>query len=501
MGVSPTSRLVVDHRKPIMIPLIEFAFSIFPRIRSLLHTCLWLLPMGLPLSSSAQGLPEPVASALRNAQIPASSVAVMVHPVNGKTPIVDHNAKQAMNPASVMKLVTTYAALDLLGPAHTWKTEVLSDVSPSEGRLDGHLYLRGNGDPKFYIEHFWALLRQLRVRGIQHINGDLILDRSTFALPVMDPGAFDDRPLRPYNVGPDALLINFRALRFTLRPEGHRLHLWTETPSEGLQIDNKLQLVNSSCPSDWKDRINPRLIQEKSGLRLEFNGIYSHLCGERNLNLSPLNADQYAEGLFRALWKELGGTFKGQVRAAVTPPQAKLLAFQESPALAEIVRDINKYSNNVMARQLYLSLGEGQGPNTTEKSRLRIDQWLSGRNLHFPELEIDNGSGLSRQERISAGSLNRLLLDAWNSEVMPELVSSLPIVGTDGTMRRRLKASEASGRAHIKTGTLDGVKSAAGFAQNAKGQRYVVTFLINHPRAAAGQAAIDALLLWIAQLP
>ena len=165
------------------------------------------------------------------------------------------------------------------------------------------------------------------------------------------------------------------------------------------------------------------------------------------------------------------------------------------------MRDINKFSNNVMARQVFLTLGTGmtRRPATAERSRQRIGDWLNARGLRFAELDIENGSGLSRRERISADSLNRLLLDAWKNPVMPEFVSSLPIVGIDGTMKKRLKESEATGRAHIKTGTLDGVKTAAGYALDAQGRRHAVTFLINHPKSQAGSAAIDALLVWVAQ--
>ena len=455
--------------------------------------------LGLASSAHSEGLPAGVVAALRAAQIPESAVAVVVQPVDAKAPLIAHNAQQAMNPASVMKLLTTYAALDLLGPAYTWKTGALVDRPPTSGILEGNLYLRGSGDPKLLIEHFWTLLRQLRVRGIRQINGDLIVDRSAFSVTAIDPGAFDDKPMRPYNVGPDALLINFRTLRFTLQPDAQQVVLLPETPSDGLHIDNKLQLTGGACGGNWKDLVVPRLLADSKGLRLEISGSYASQCGERSLNLAPLTADVQVATLFRALWKELGGSFSGQVRAGTTPNNARLVAVLESPPLAEIVRDTNKFSNNVMARQLFLALGNEGGSATPEKARAHIKQWLLERGLNMPELEIENGSGLSRRERISANSLNRLLLDAWNNPVMPELVASLPIVGSDGTMKKRLRTSEISGRAHIKTGSLDSVKSAAGYAINTQGRRFAITFLINHQRAQAGQAAIDALLLWIAQ--
>ncbi|HMT81352.1 MAG TPA: D-alanyl-D-alanine carboxypeptidase, partial [Azonexus sp.] len=268
----------------------------------------------LPLLSMADGLPPDVLKALKAAQIPASSVAVTVQPVDAAAPLVAHNANLPMNPASVMKLVTTYAALDLLGPAYTWKTTVWTETAAVDGNLSGNLYIKGSGDPRFAIEHLSALLRQLRVRGIQQINGDVVLDRTAFNVPATDPGAFDDKPMRPYNVGPDALLLNFRALRFTLQPDNGRPRVLMETPSEGLRVDNQLRAGNGECGSNWKDLITVRLIPENPGNRLEFTGTYAAPCGEKSLNLSPLPADTQAGGLIRALWKELGGTISGQVR-------------------------------------------------------------------------------------------------------------------------------------------------------------------------------------------
>jgi len=444
-------------------------------------------------------LPPTVLQALKAAQIPATSVAIVVQPVDAPAPLVVHNAARPMNPASVMKLVTTYAALDLLGPAYTWTTTAWTENAAVDGNLAGNLYLRGSGDPRFAIEHLTALLRQIQVRGIRRIDGDIVLDRSVFDVPGIDPGAFDDKPMRPYNVGPDGLLLNFRALRFTLLPDNGKPRILLETPSEGLRIDNQLRTGNGECGSNWKDAISIRLIPESKGQRLEFTGSFAALCGEKTLNLSPLPADTQADGLIRALWKELGGTLSGQVRGGKVPVGASLLAQHESAPLADVVRDINKFSNNVMARQVFLTLGNDAAPATAERARQRVTDWLAGRRLRFDELVLDNGSGLSRIERISADSLNRLLLDAWKNPVMPELVSSLPIVGIDGTMKKRLNGSDATGRAHIKSGTLDGVKAAAGYALDAQSRRYAVTFLINHPRAQAGSAAIDALLVWVAQ--
>ncbi|EXI90674.1 MAG: D-alanyl-D-alanine carboxypeptidase DacB precursor [Candidatus Accumulibacter regalis] len=449
---------------------------------------------GLPLVRAAE-LPSVVSQALQQAGIPASSVGIVVQAVDGGPPLLSHNARKAMNPASAMKLVTTYAALEMLGPAYTWRSEVLADASPHDGRINGNLYLRGSGDPKLALEQFWLLLRQLRTRGVSEINGDLILDRSAFALPAHDPGEFDQQPLRPYNAGPDALLVNFRSLRLLLQADatGNTVRVIAETPSEGLRIDNRLRLERGAC-GDWREQLTPVV----RGMSIELSGSFPAACGERSLSLAPWTADMQVEDLFRVLWRELGGSFRGRVREGRTPLGATPLVVQESPTLGEIVRDINKYSNNVMARQLFLTL-DSERPATIEGARRQIAGWLLASGLQLPELFIDNGSGLSRQARVSAAGLAQLLSAAWRSPVMAELIASLPVAGVDGTLRKRLKNGSAAGRAHLKTGYLEGVRAIAGLVLDNSGKRWIVVGLINDPNARLGKAALDALLLWVAE--
>ena len=467
-------------------------FGILPRT---LRYCALVSTMALVLPGHAAAPPPALTAALKEAGIPARSFALVVQGVDAEQPLLSINARQAMNPASAMKLLTTYAALELLGPAYTWRTEALGDAAPVAGRLDGNLYLRGSGDPRLALEQFWLLLRQLRARGIGEIGGDLVLDRSAFVLPPHDAAEFDNEPLRPYNAGPDALLVNLKSLRLTLQPDPARrvVNVISETPSEGLRIVNHLTLTTEAC-GDWREKLRPAV----NGETIELSGSLSAACGEKALHLAPWPANVQIERMFRALWRELGGTVRGQVREGKTPAAAQPLAAQDSPALGEIVREINKYSNNVMARQLFLSLAS-ERPATPEGAHRRIRAWLDEKKLPLPELVLDNGSGLSRSERISAESLSQLLLAAWHSPVMPELMSSLPLAGVDGTLKKRLGDSAASGRAHLKTGYLQGVRAIAGYVLDASGKRWVVVCLINDPRARDGKPAMDAVLRWVAE--
>ncbi len=450
--------------------------------------------------SAAHGadLPPTVLGALKEAGIPARNIAVVVQRVDARQASLSHNASQPMNPASAMKLVTTYAGLEVLGPAYTWKTEAMADHPPQAGRLDGNLYLRGSGDPRLALEQFWLLLRQLRARGVADIGGDLVLDRSAFSLPEHNAADFDNEPLRPYNAGPDALLVNLKSLRLTLQadPAEKTVKVIPETPTDDLRIANRLTLTANTC-GDWREKLKPALGGSK-GDTIELTGNFPAACGEKTLSLAPWSADVQVEHLFRTLWRELGGTLRGRVREGVTPPNARSLATHESPALGEIVREINKYSNNVMARQLFLSLS-AERPATPEAARRRVQAWLSEKGLKLPELVLDNGSGLSRSERISADGLSQLLLAAWKSSVMPELMASLPLAGVDGTLKKRLGDSSISGRAHLKTGYLEGVRAIAGYVLDSSGQRWVVVCLINDPKALLGKPAMDALLRWVAE--
>ncbi len=460
-----------------------------------------LLCAALPLFAHAERLPATVASALKAANIPQSAVAIVVQDADGVRPRLTFNADQAMNPASTMKLVTTFAALELLGPAYTWKTTAWSDAPLDNGVLAGDLILRGSADPKLTFEQFWLLLRQLRARGEREITGDLVLDRSLSAPIEHNPAAFDEKPLRPYNVGPDALLLNFKAIRLTLVPDAaaKAVNLLVEPEPGNLELVNLLKLGNHGCPEDWRDRLHADLARYENRWRLILTGTYPASCEEKTWRIGLMPHDDYLRGVFGQLWSELGGKLKGGVRDGVVPDDARQMAGIESQTLAEMVRDINKYSNNVMARQLFLTLGAeaGKRPVRNEDADAVVRAWLDGRNLSFPELVLDNGSGLSRRERISAGNLARLLAAAWTSPVMPEFVASLPLVAVDGTMKKRLSGNGVAGRAHIKTGYLDGVRANAGYVLDKSGRRQIVVFLINHPNARDAQPALDALLAWV----
>jgi D-alanyl-D-alanine carboxypeptidase/D-alanyl-D-alanine-endopeptidase (penicillin-binding protein 4) len=471
-----------------------------------------LLSLFILTQAQAMPLPRSVQQELKNAGIPLGAVAVEVREVGKHKPLIALNTHRAMNPASTMKLLTTYAALDTLGPAYTWKTEAWIDGELKDGALKGDLILKGYGDPKFTIEQFWLWLSELRARGLREIQGDLILDRSFYDLPSHDPSEFDNDPVRAYNVGPDALLINFNTLRLRYIPNGNTLTVVTEPPLDGLLLDNRLAPKDNKVNCDnWDDLFQVQPLGDSVVLQ----GDYALECGEREQNLSVMPHTRYVGALFAAIWKELGGSLKGKQREGTVSTNAALLSTHRSEPLSGIIRDINKYSNNVMARQLFLTLGttiktpdaqdaakKGDnelGSMNIERSILATRMWLLNQQLRFPELVLENGAGLSRKERITAAHMTQLLQHASNHPLSAELQASLPILGVDGSVKKRLKKSPAASHAHLKTGTLTGVKTIAGYIHSKSGKEWVMVFFINHPYAQRGQDAQDALIEWVQQ--
>lgn len=454
-------------------------------------------PVKVQVHAQEPALPPGIEESLRRLAIPATALSIYVQDVESGRLTAAFNSDAPFNPASAMKLVTTNAALELLGPTYSWKTQAYTNGVVQGDVLYGDLIIKGSGDPKLLPEHLWMFLRQIRAKGIREVRGKLQLDRSAFEEGFYDAAAFDGDPLKTYNAGPDALLLNYKALTLRFFPDS--VNQSARVLVEPTLIDYPIaapRLVNGDC-GDWKARLQPQF--DAGGM--VFPGTYSLSCGEKTWHVHPyaISHSQYFAAVFRQLWNELGGSIQGETVTGPVPVSAQLLAEWQSAALSEIVRDINKYSNNVMARQLLYTLGAASGtlPATAQSGATAVKAWLASKGLNASEVVIENGAGLSRHERISAATLGRMLSLAYRSPVMPELISSMPLVGYDGSMRRRLQNNGVAGRAHIKTGSLVDVRSIAGYVLAQSGKRYAVVSIINHPNAPVAQEIHDALLQWV----
>lgn len=473
--------------------------SLFKTLRPLAFAGL-LLPLALPAQAVQVNatLTPKVQQALKKNKIAPSSLSLVTLPLTGPGAQTIFNADVSVNPASTMKLITTYAALELLGPTYQWKTEFYTDGTLKDGVLNGNLYLKGGGDPKLNMEKLWLMMRDLRANGVLKVTGDLVLDRSRFVhpqLPAFNDDGGDDN--KPFLVGPDSLLVNLKALRFVARADGGRVTLAAEPPIESIRLDNQIKVTKAApCPAFPDVRYNP--VTQFDGTTVIATGQLPEGCSAQTY-LSILDHPAYAAGAVRAIWKELGGSILGKDRQADVPKDAKLLARAFSPDLVEIIRDINKYSNNTMAQQLFLSIGaqfrtDADSDDAKAAQRV-IRKWLAQKGITAPHLVMENGSGLSRNERVSAREMATILHAAWQSPYAAEYIASLPLVAMDGTMRKRLRRTPMAGEAHIKTGTLNTVRAIAGFSRDGAGNTWAVVAILNDPRPWGASSILDQVLL------
>jgi D-alanyl-D-alanine carboxypeptidase/D-alanyl-D-alanine-endopeptidase (penicillin-binding protein 4) len=444
-------------------------------------------------------LPRAVGRAFIDDGIPLNAVSIVVQEA-GRPPLFTYNAERVMSAASVMKLVTTFAALELLGPEYRWRTEAYLGGPLANGTLAGDLIVKGYGDPKITIEQWQAFIAALRARGLATVTGDLVLDRSYFQLPRHDPAAFDGEPLKPYNVGPDALLVNFKALRFVFAPgmNGGGADVRVEPPLPEVAVTALPRLDATDC-GDWRAALGAVFTDRATSASAAFTGSYPASCAERDWHVALLDVPTYALGMFETYFRMAGGRFDGRVREGRVPAGSQPFATLESPPLYDIVRDVNKLSNNVMSRQVFLTLATtiAPPPATARGANEAVRRWLTKRKLSMPGLVMENGSGLSRQERVSAAGLARLLNAAEASSVRDEFASSLAVAAVDGTVERRFHSRSVAGQALLKTGSLEGVRALAGYVIDFEGRRYIVVALVNHPNAARAAPALDFLVQWV----
>ena len=475
------------------------------------HTTLWMLLLAVLLDGTApvaaardrSYLPPEVEEALQRRKVPATSLSVYVREVGREEPVVSYNSGVPRNPASTMKVLTTYAALEALGPAYTWRTRAYATGPIRDQVLDGNLVLVGGGDPFMTAERWWGFVAGLRNAGVQRITGDVIIDNSYFATQGDDRATFDDRPYSTYNVLPDALLVNFQTVTISVLPDPatNSVRVSANPWPANLSIDNEVRLEPGSCKRGTAG-IRLSMPEGSTGNRISVTGRYAAGCGQFTTTRAVMKAPDFAFGLFKTLWQQAGGTLGGSMKLGPLPAGARLLYTHESLTLAEVIRLVNKYSSNAMARTLYLTLAAERFPGrpaTPAAGLEAIQEFLARQGIAIPELVIENGSGLSRNERITAAGLADVLLAAYGSQYMPEFAASLPLSATDGTLKRQFRSREMQGRLRMKTGTLEDVKALAGYVNAASGRTFVTVVILNHPAAAqgSGEAIQNALVQWV----
>lgn len=471
----------------------EFFSKIFfiPR-RGAIFAAAFCLAAALP--SAAATLPPEVRQIMKRHGIAQGKAGVVVHRVGEDRPLLSHRAGAPFNPASLTKLPLAFAAFDILGPAHRWQTTFSYTGEIRGDTLNGDLIITGGGDPHLTMERVMAQVNDLRSRGLRVLRGDILIDDSRFALPPHDKSAFDGAPHKPYNVGAGALAVNLNAHKVVLSPSPQKIHIYVEPPNDNFVIENKLRIGKTRC-RNWRGRILERYRGDENKITLTLRGNYSPRCGEQAFYTTALSQAANAAGVFSALWKRMGGEWRGEWRVAESPPDAKTIAVFESPPLHSAVTAMNKFSNNAIARNIFLSLAGAthEPPFTPVAARSVFGEWMRGLGVEG-EFYAENGSGLSRDGILSAGQTAFLLRKIAAHPLRAEIISSLPVLGIDGTLRKRLQKT-ARARGHLKTGSLNGVKNIAGFLRDDSGREIIFVCFVEASGARARRFQ-DALIKW-----
>ncbi|MGB1310178.1 MAG: D-alanyl-D-alanine carboxypeptidase/D-alanyl-D-alanine endopeptidase [Leucothrix sp.] len=441
-------------------------------------------------------LPPDIQQLLRSKGMSPWSMSAYVQAIGSPRPLISHNAQVARNPASVMKLLTAYVAIGVLGPNYRWPIEISTNGQIQGGVLSGNVYIKGYGAPDFDTEGLREMLRQLRRKGIHTIRGRLIFDDTYFNGPKIDPGAFDGKPYSSYNAQPDALMFNERRSSFSASRRGNKITVSTSTPAHNMRLVNRIKRAKRSC------RVNTRVKRGRGDkVTITFTGYLARRCRTRGFTMAVTDPANTMYSAIQRIWKrELKGNINTQFMVGATPDNARLVHVHYSKSLAELLPTVVKDSNNVMARQLMRSIGAKRYgyPGTPKKGAEAIDDYLRSQGLNFPELRIENGSGLSRYARISTENISHLLTKAFHSPQREVFMRSMAIAGVDGTMKGRLRSSAVRGRGFFKTGTLKDVRGIAGYVNAVDGRTYVVSILHNDPRARSrGRKIHDNFIEWV----
>ena len=463
----------------------------------------------LAVQASAAALPEPIRNRAREAGIPEDAIAVVVQRVADGVTLASHNAERSLQPASTLKLLTALVALETLGPGYRGTAELRARAAPVDGVLDGNLVLKGSGDVDLDTNAFERMLLALRAAGVREIRGDLVLDRSYYEPARTDVGLppFDEAPEFRYNLVPDALMLGSNLMRLQLAADEKGVLALLGTPLEGVVVTAADMKLNDKSCEDWEDYWKYPVVRNNGGLiEVRLQGEFPRRCAD-STEINVIERVSYADRLFRALWTRLGGRFTGRVRDGTGSEEALVLASHRSRPFSQVIHDINKRSDNPDTRVTVLTLGAfrpyGPVAPTAQRADTLVREWMKERGINDEGLVLENGSGLSRKERIKASQLAAVLRAATKSVWAAEFAASLPIVGVDGGMRTRLRGvSSVAEGSRFKTGTLKDASAVAGYLRTASGESRIVVVMTNHENAnkAVARPLVDAIVEWAAGL-
>ncbi len=446
-------------------------------------------------------IPFELDNKIHSVPLSPNSYSIYIQEISGQNePIASWNVHKKRTPASVIKLLTIYSGVLGLGYDYRWETKFYYTGYIRKGTLRGDLIVKASGDPTLKTKDLDEIVRNLKKLGIRKILGNIVIDRTLFEVPNRNSSRFDRNIYSPYNAMPDALMFNERKSTLCVTSSGRAIKIKRDIPDWSYKVVNKIRPVNGSCR---RGRSWPKVSIKERGNQsiITFSGRLAKRCGDRKICkviTQPYKSFYYA---LKAKMKQQGISFQGRMKLHKTPLKAKYIFSHYSVNLEEITSIIAKKSNNLMARQLMLTLGSKlfSPPINTMKGRKAIERILNRYNILEPNSTyISNGSGLSRVSTVTAQTLANLLEHAVK-HYGQRWMNTLSIAGIDGTIKRRFRHSIVYGRAWMKTGTIKGVANIAGYVEGISGKRYIVIVLVNDRYSARyGRKLANIVIEWVA---
>ena len=454
----------------------------------------------LLLSAAVWALPSGIESAIAKSGIPKKDISIYIKEAGkGSRVVASLNAGRVRTPASVIKVLTTYAAVLKLGFDYRWPTVFYRRGRIANGVLHGDLIVKGYGDPTLSDEDLPKIVSRIKDAGIERITGNIVIDRSYFKVGSRNTSGFDGHPHSPYNAMPDVMMFNERVSTICVIPKLNSVT--KKTPDKSFVVHNQLQRVNKPCRGrySWP---HVKIDDSKAVPEVWLKGKISKRCGKRNICqvlTKPYKSFYYA---LKAALQEEGVAVGGRLHLQPLPKGAKVLFTHYSVPLEKIVSKTAKKSNNLYARHLLLLLGAKMygAPATEEKGRKAVRIILRANGALGRSLpHVDNGSGLSRTSKITAKILASVLDNAYSRYGM-RWMQTLSIAGRDGTIKKRFRGTVVRNRAWMKTGTLKHVKNIAGYVKSKNGRYYTAVILVNSKHARWKAAKMqDAIITWLVQ--
>lgn len=444
-------------------------------------TILKVLVLLAIIFSNTDGLAT-VDALIKKHQIPENKLSIILEDSESGERLISINPSTTRSPGSVTKIFTAFAALDLLGEGYQWRTDAFIEEENNNKEIVDNLLIRGGGDPSFSLKDLEKLILNIRAKGIREIRDDIYFDQTFFRQRKKSTAKFDKSPLRPYNTMHSSLIVNSNKidLSFNLNEQTGKPDITPLFLPIGIEIENNLSVGSGKC-KDFRSKVTFDEKFRKQTLTILINGVYPAQCKNLDHDLAITRTEHYFFGVFKKLWINSGGTINGYYKKKNKSNKHVLVAHVFSEELSTALEMMLKESDNLTARNIFLSLPEFSKRKELRNSRKLLYGSMKENNIywHFRNI-IDNGSGLSRVTRIKAESVMSLIQEIDQGTKFSSVKSMLPISGVDGTLKNIYQSKLLRGQLRLKTGTLNGVRCLAGFITTKSGNEYRFVFMHNN---------------------